>query len=107
MWGEKKNEEKDDGSARGGEEQPRQLGDVRSGRDCGGRYSRAVPATCCFPADFCPYKKAKKKRGGGGGGDRARIAAATWAFLRGESSQDSSVWPSEMLADTGGPVSTP
>lgn len=68
MRGEK---EKDDGSARGAA-----VGDVRSGRDCGGRYSAAVPATCCFPVDFSQYSKAKRE-----GGEKGRIATATWAFL--------------------------
>lgn len=53
-----------------------------------------------FQRIFVRTRRQKKKRGGGG--DRARIAAATWAFL----SQDSSFWPSEMLAYAG-PVSTP
>lgn len=96
MWGEKNGE----GERRRGAREERgaasAVGDVRSGRDCGGRYSTADPATCCFPVDFSPHGKAERERG-----ETAGIATAAWAFP----SRDCASRPSEMLAHTG-PVST-
>lgn len=104
MWGEKKGGERRRERKRGEEQQqPQQL-------EMCGRAEIAAVGTAEQSLRLVVFQRIfvrtgrRKKKGGGGEGDRARIATATWAFLRGESSQDSSVWPSEAYT---GPVSTP